>query len=344
VAIVDGEPAARALADAGVPIVLLSTGIEEAGGPGPPVAARVTKPVRQSELFNVLATLLGDGGTPVPDADTADAPGPGARSLRVLLAEDHPINQVVATHMLERLGHRAVVAADGRQALAAMESGPFDLVLMDLQMPVMDGFQALAAIRDRERARPGSGRTPVVALTAHAMAGDRDRCLADGFDGYIPKPIRPDALASALADLTCARPSALSSGAVFRFEVLAASCDGAVGIIAEVLDSFVAETPADLDRIVGALASGDLAEARRAAHGVRGACATVGAEALAEACLRIEAPPEGAAWQGPEAVRSTLADAWDPLLAAIEIHRETLEPARSDLAATPAARFGGIVR
>jgi CheY-like chemotaxis protein len=247
----------------------------------------------------------------------------------VLLAEDHPINQVVATNMLERLGHRAVVAADGRQALAAMESGPFDLVLMDLQMPVMDGFQALAAIRDRERARPGSGRTPVVALTAHAMAGDRERCLADGFDGYLPKPIRADELARTLASLAGVGPSDPPDGAVFRPEVLAASCDGAAGIIAEVLDSFVTETPADLDRIVGALAAGNLAEARRAAHGVRGACVTVGAEALAEACLRIEAPSEGVAPPGSEAVRSALAEAWDPLLAAIEAHREALEPARA---------------
>jgi CheY-like chemotaxis protein/HPt (histidine-containing phosphotransfer) domain-containing protein len=334
VAVVDGEPAARALADAGPPIVLLSAGIVEDGGAaglGPSVVARMTKPVRQSELFNVLATLLGDGGMPAPDSDAAApaASRPAARPLRILLAEDHPINQVVATHMLERLGHRTVVASHGRQALAAMESGAFDLVLMDLQMPVMDGFQALAAIRERERAGPGSRRTPVVALTAHAMAGDRERCLAGGFDGYLPKPIRSDELARALAELVRSCPPAAPGVAVFRPEVLAASCDGAAGIIAEVLDSFVAEAPSDLERIVGALAAGDLAEARRAAHGVRGACATVGAEALAEACLRIEAPPEGMEPPGAESARSALAGAWAPLLDAIEAHRETLEPARA---------------
>ncbi len=210
VAVVDGEPLARALADAGAPIVLLSAGVAddcEAGGLVPSVAARLTKPVRQSELFNVLATLLGDGRLPAPDLGIAAAAGsgPSARPLRVLLVEDHPLNQVVATHMLERLGHGAVVASDGRQALAAMESGRFDVVLMDLQMPVMDGFEAAAALRAREAE---AGRhTPVIALTAHAMKGDRERCLASGFDGYLPKPIRRAELVAALESLGTLAPA-----------------------------------------------------------------------------------------------------------------------------------------
>jgi CheY-like chemotaxis protein len=234
--------------------------------------------------------------------------------------------------LLERLGHRAVVASDGLQALAAMESARFDLVLMDLQMPVMDGFQALAAIRDRERARPGLGRTPVVALTAHAMAGDRERCLDAGFDGYLAKPIRGDDLARTLAELGKApRPAApaMPDGAVFRPRILEESCDGNPGIIADVLDAFVAQAPADLDRIVGALAEGDLALARRAAHGVKGACATIGADALAAAVRRIEQLPEDATAPGAEATRSTLTRAWTALHAAIETHRSTFEPARA---------------
>jgi PAS domain S-box-containing protein len=336
-AVVDGEPAARALAGAGMPIVLLSSGTPNGGDAGaaaiPSVMARLAKPVRQSELFNILAALL--GGTPAEAIGAAvapDLPGPSGRSLRILLAEDHPVNQVVATHMLERLGHRAVVASDGRAALAAMESGVFDMVLMDLQMPVMDGFEALAAIRDRERFAPAP-RVRVVALTAHALVGDRERCLAAGFDGYLAKPIRGDDLARALAELSGAsRPlpvPPMSDGAVFRAHVLVESCDGDPGIIAEVLDAFLEQAPDDLDRIVRALAEGDLSAARRAAHGMKGACATVGAETLAAACRRIEQLPGGAAAPDAEAARLVFVRAWSALSEAIEAHREALQPARA---------------
>ncbi len=330
-ALVDGGPSARALAGAGVPLILLEA--EAPGdGPadGPAILARLAKPVRQSELFDVLATLAGEA--PCGPATTGVAAATRhlpARPLRILLAEDHPVNQVVATRMLERLGHRTALARDGREALAALDDdGPFDLVLMDLQMPGMDGFQAVAAIRDRERAGPRSRRTPVVALTAHAMSGDRERCLASGFDGYLPKPIRADDLARALDEHAVAVAPA-PDGAVFRPEVLVESCDGEAGIIAEVLDSFVAAAPADLERIVRALVDGDLAAARRAAHGVKGACATVGAEALAAACHRIERLPDGAAPPPPEATRAALADAWSSLRIAIGAHRDTQELARA---------------
>ena len=239
--------------------------------------------------------------------------------------------------MLERLGHRAVVARDGREALAALDSGPFDLVLMDLQMPVMDGFQAVASIREIEGSSPCSRRTPIVALTAHAMAGDRERCLAAGFDDYLPKPVRAADLARVLADLGDlggpGRPAAAGAGAgaaaVFRPDVLAESCAGEPEIIADVLDSFLAGAPDDIDRIVRALADGDLDAARRAAHGLKGACATVGAEALVTACRRIEQAPDGPPLPPPDATRAALADAWDSARVAIEAHRDTLDLTRA---------------
>jgi two-component system, sensor histidine kinase and response regulator len=123
----------------------------------------------------VAGTLLGDGRA--------------AASRKILLAENNPINQVVAVRLLEKWGHRVTVAANGREAITAIRREPFDLVLMDVQMPEMDGFEATAAIRLEET---GTGRhLPVFAMTAHAMKGDAERCRLAGMDGYLPKPIRP---------------------------------------------------------------------------------------------------------------------------------------------------------
>jgi two-component system sensor histidine kinase/response regulator len=116
-------------------------------------------------------------------------------SLRILLVEDNLINQKVAVQILQKNGHRVVVAGDGQQALDALDGGAFDLVLMDLQMPVMDGFEATAAIRMRDR--PDS-RMPVIAVTANALQGDRQRCLDAGFDDYVSKPIRWPLLKAAI--------------------------------------------------------------------------------------------------------------------------------------------------
>jgi two-component system sensor histidine kinase/response regulator len=120
-----------------------------------------------------------------------DAREPAA-SLHILLAEDNAVNQLLASRLLEKRGHSVVVAGNGREALEALEKEPFDLVFMDVQMPVMDGFEATAAIRKKEGA--GGVHLPVVALTAHAMKGDREKCLAGGMDGYLTKPIRPQEL------------------------------------------------------------------------------------------------------------------------------------------------------
>jgi CheY-like chemotaxis protein len=114
------------------------------------------------------------------------------RGFRILLAEDNRVNQMLAVRLLEKRGHHVQVAGDGREALEKLKTADFDLVLMDVQMPVMGGFEATAAIREMEK---GTGKhIPIVALTAHAVKGDRERCLAAGMDGYVPKPIHPEEL------------------------------------------------------------------------------------------------------------------------------------------------------
>jgi signal transduction histidine kinase/response regulator RpfG family c-di-GMP phosphodiesterase len=152
-------------------------------------ARYVVKPVAHSALLDTLRTGFGRRTTTdAQPAAPAMTPTRAARSLRVLVAEDNKVNQRVAEHLLERRGHRPVVAANGAEAIGVLAKEPFDLVLMDLQMPEMDGFEATAAIRELER---GTGqRIPIVALTAHAMEGDRQRCLDADMDGYVSKPIK----------------------------------------------------------------------------------------------------------------------------------------------------------
>jgi two-component system sensor histidine kinase/response regulator len=160
------------------------------------VAAYLLKPVRQSELREAIARVLGarpqDGVIPlVTRFSLQDARAP-EESLRVLLAEDNLVNQRLAVRLLEKRGHRVAVAENGVEALKALEKEKFDLVLMDVQMPEMDGLEATAAIREKER---GTGmRQAIVALTAHAMKGDREKCIAGGMDEYLTKPIRPQDL------------------------------------------------------------------------------------------------------------------------------------------------------
>jgi PAS domain S-box-containing protein len=160
------------------------------------VAAYLLKPIRQSELREAVARVLGareqEGAIPlITRFSLQETREPGA-CLRVLLAEDNLVNQRLAVRLLEKRGHRVVVASTGLEALQALEKESFDLVLMDVQMPEMDGLEATATIREKEKS---SGlHQAVVALTAHAMKGDREKCLAAGMDGYLTKPIRPQEL------------------------------------------------------------------------------------------------------------------------------------------------------
>jgi signal transduction histidine kinase/CheY-like chemotaxis protein len=166
-------------------------------------AAHLMKPVKQSELFNAIAVSLGAG---VPDSLVDRATRPLLQTelaaLRILLVEDSVFNQKVAVGLLQKHGHTVVVANHGREALARLDSAGFDLILMDVEMPEMDGLEATAIIREQEK---GTGNhVPIVAMTAHAMKGDRERCLAAGMDDYVSKPIRAQQLFDTLASVLAA--------------------------------------------------------------------------------------------------------------------------------------------
>jgi signal transduction histidine kinase/CheY-like chemotaxis protein len=165
------------------------------------MSAYLLKPIRQSALREAIVRVLGareqEGKIPLITRFSLEDARDGSDSLRVLVAEDNPVNQRLIVRLLEKRGHRVVLADDGRQALAALEKESFDLVLMDVQMPEMDGFETTNAIRLREKS-VGSHQT-IIALTAHAMKSDREECLAREMDGYLSKPIRPQELDEVLA-------------------------------------------------------------------------------------------------------------------------------------------------
>jgi PAS domain S-box-containing protein len=162
------------------------------------IAAYLVKPILQSELLEALLGLLGSRGAAIEPAELVpnDSIGKERRPLRILLAEDNVVNQRLAMRMLEKQGHTVVVAGDGVTALRALERGRFDVVLMDVQMPLMDGVDATAAIRKTERAT--GQHIPIIAMTAHAMLGDRQRFLASGMDGYVSKPVHSKELFAAI--------------------------------------------------------------------------------------------------------------------------------------------------
>jgi len=182
------------------------------------VAAYLLKPIRQSELREAIGRVLGadnpEGAIPlITRYSLQDAREPGS-SLKVLLAEDNVVNQRLVVRLLEKRGHRVAVAANGLEALAALKKETFDLVLMDVQMPDMDGMEATAAIREEEKS--GGEHQMIIALTAHAMKGDREKCLSAGMDGYLTKPIRPQELDEVLEE--CLQHRHAKLGAVVGVE------------------------------------------------------------------------------------------------------------------------------
>jgi CheY-like chemotaxis protein len=199
---------------------------------------------------------------------------------------------MLTVRMLEKRGHAVTVAENGVQALARLEEQPFDLVLMDVQMPEMGGFEATAAIRGRER---GSGRhVPILALTARAMIGDRERCLESGMDGYVSKPVRAEELYKAI-DEVVRRPHASNGTSpaaaaepVFDREAALARVDGDAEFLKVLAQTFLDSAPALLADVRAAVAGGDAKKLRAAAHSLKGSACHFGAQAAVEAALRLE--------------------------------------------------------
>jgi len=277
---------------AALPVVMLSSSGRAGDAPArsETLAGYLIKPVPEAQLLHALLTALArHPAAPVPDRTAAPAPG---RALRVLVAEDFAINQKVVMRMLDRLGHHARVVSDGRAALAALDAGAFDVVLMDVQMPEMDGLEAARSIRARESAigkgtepaPAGSayadpararGRIPIVALTAHAMKSDEERCLAAGMDGYVSKPVTVETLARALERFALA-PGTPAAGPPVDLPLALRGIDGDVELLGELCALFVEEWPARQQELRSALHALDAARLERAAHGLKGVLGALG--------------------------------------------------------------------
>lgn len=255
------------------------------------------KPITRLELLEgVAAVFRGDSLARRSQVVTRHTIAEARRHLRVLLAEDNPVNQEVAATMLRRRGHRVDVVGDGRQAVSAVEVATYDVVLMDVQMPEMDGFAATKAIR----ALPGEA-PPIVALTAHALTGERERCLAAGMTGYLTKPFKPADLFSVVegmaetagseADTAPPTRGATSSGNVpvdletFRATLREA---GAEDALAGILDTFTTTAPERLGALTRAAEAQDGAGMRTAAHAYKSAAGTIGAHHLAAMLQDVE--------------------------------------------------------
>ncbi len=266
------------------------------------LAGYLTKPFSQSNLLDTIVTALGpspfDGsgratvGTPVEKE--------GQRPLRILLAEDNMVNQQLAIRILEKQGHSVVVANNGRQAVERFDADFFQLVLMDVHMPEMNGFEATAAIRQMEQVT--NSRVPIIAMTAYAMKGDRERCLEAGMDGYVSKPVSVEELLRVIASFSSGSVSVMeepsSPGSTLapatgddqvldRLELLTFA-DGDLVFLRKVAKGFFETCHQTMPEIRKALASGNRQQLEDAVHTLKGAAGNMRARATFEATLRLE--------------------------------------------------------
>ena len=291
-------------------VMLTSSGDRRAAARAVGIEHYLTKPVRRVRLLSAVAEAL-EGAGPGSDAAPVPARPPAARRrggvgsgdapCRMLVAEDNVVNQLVVEGMLARLGVAADLARHGREALSMLEASSYDLVLMDCQMPELDGYEATAAIRAGER---DGARVPIVAMTANAVAGDRERCLAAGMDDYVGKPLRAPEL-EAVVERWLRGPGdggpAAGDGGAQAGRGPAAAVDALVDaarlrmfrddhaeIAERLVDLFAQDTPRTIDELHTAVADRDSDRVRRCAHRLKGSCQNIGATFMATLCGELE--------------------------------------------------------
>jgi len=296
------------------------------------VAAALSKPVKQSELWDAIVTALN-----VPGQQKTRGASPSAaartrararRPLRVLLAEDNPVNQEVALRLLERRGHSVIVAENGKQALTAIERHKFDLVLMDVQMPEMGGLEATQLIREKEKST--GEHLPILAMTAHAMQGDRERCIAAGMDGYLAKPIDPKSFLQTVEgisqratqsettpqeagsrDASSDAPRALDTKALLEW------FSGNRKLLRSIVKTFRDDCPRMMARIRSALAANDANLLADGAHALKGSVGNFGPTAALDTTRKMEKIARQGKLDGAWELYATLEDEIALLLPAL---------------------------
>ncbi len=345
----DGFQLARAIkADphiADVPLVLMTSFSRREHGRAAPdngISAYLAKPVRQSQLFDCLTLVMSELATPKPPVarnklltfHTHEEKKRHAR-VRILIAEDNPVNQKLTRRQVEKLGFEVEVVSNGRHAIDALARRTYSAVLMDCQMPEMDGYEATTELRRRE----GSGkRTPVIAVTANAMQGDRERCLEAGMDDYIAKPIRKDELATALKRWISA-PWASVEPEPFVGMTLEAAHYGVAAdiserlarlreefgeeVVVELIDTFIPDTRERMEALRRTIQRGDARAMAREAHALKGGFRNMGARELAELCEELEARGRAGQVADVEALLSRLSGGVEIVIPLFEAERES---------------------
>ncbi|MFY9608988.1 MAG: response regulator [Blastocatellia bacterium] len=296
------------------------------------------KPVKQSQLYDCLATVMAtDAG------QTREAPGDALLSsawseehsgtvarqahIRVLVAEDNVVNQRVALRQLHKLGYSADGVANGLEVLAALERIQYDVVLMDCQMPEMDGFEAAAEIRSREK---GLRHTTIIAMTANALDGDRDRCIAAGMDDYITKPVRPEAMSGIIERWTRGakeppasrggiEPAAIDARVISSLRALQSRTQP--NLLAELIDSFLDDSVKRIELMRGAVASGDAKSLTRTAHALKGGSGAVGANRMVALCDLLEDRSREDSFEGAAALITALEEEFDRVGRALQLEK-----------------------
>jgi CheY-like chemotaxis protein len=249
-------------------------------------------PLLRREALDAIAAAL---GRLLEEPSPGNAPHREAtRPLRVLLAEDHPVNLLVAVRMLEEMGHEVLVASDGQRAAEIAGRGGLDVALLDIQMPGTDGLEGLALIRTRE-AETGKPRLPAIALTAHALAEDRENCLRAGFDAHLAKPFRSEELRDLMSRVV-SDPRVVQGGGRDPNQPRSSDigrrlielCEGDLDFQTELVSAFLESAPTTLERIERATARADADSLRAEAHALKGICLTIGADSLAARARKIE--------------------------------------------------------
>jgi CheY-like chemotaxis protein/HPt (histidine-containing phosphotransfer) domain-containing protein len=293
------------------------------------IAAFLTKPIQPSELLDAIvntrtARVIED----TPPEPLVYLSHQGGKEMKVLLAEDNAVNRTLALKLLEKHGYAVTLAENGQEALDALERETVDLILMDVQMPVMDGLEAIAAIRKREEG--GTVHLPIIALTAHAMKGDRERCLAAGADDYLTKPIHTPDLFAAIEKLKAAKittapltalpgPPAMSSAfsALDMADALR-RVEGDSELLEEISRIFTEECQKTMAGLRRALEEPDLGLVERLAHTLKGSASNVGARILAHTTAELEAMARAGNLQGARAQFKTVEDDVSELLVEME--------------------------
>ncbi len=310
------------------------------------IASYIRKPVKQSELFDAIMLAIGAADVVEEEPAVQRAAAAVQRPLAILLAEDSLVNQKLALALLKRQGHRVVVANNGKEAAATAATQAFDAILMDVQMPEMDGFEATAAIRLHERQT--GRRVPIVAMTAHALKGDRERCLASGMDDYVSKPIRAERLFHALARVTSGQtppatadllepanptvpnaetpddetpddegPSSQPTAGVVDWEKVLSNLRGDREILQAIVEAGLEESPKLLSDIQQAIEQGDATALRLAAHTLKGSIRYFEADKPFEYAYQLEMMGKNRKLESADTVLAALRDEMTRLITAL---------------------------